>query len=128
MANLNDTIINGKLQLTGKIIQPIPTAVTFQNSWKNYHSDWADAAYYKDSMNFVHLEGLIDGGTLPNTAFTLPVGYRPLVKIYYPVLCNATGTNYIGKISIWSTGEVYIESICKNSWLSIDGIVFLAEQ
>jgi len=50
--------------------------VVFQNSWAQYPSQ-LPPTMYKKVGSWVFVMGAIHSGTLGNTAFTLPVGYRP---------------------------------------------------
>ncbi len=62
----------------------------FQNSWVNFDSNSASAAFRKDGEGTVHIKGLVKGGTLSNAVFTLPVGYRPLKIAHTPVISSDT--------------------------------------
>lgn len=48
----------------------------FGGAWVNYDS-FRPAAFWKDVLGIVHLEGIIKDGAISTTAFTLPAGYRP---------------------------------------------------
>lgn len=126
MALLNNTIINGNIEITGQINTLTVIASTLTNSWVNYDSVWSSVGYYKDALNYVHLEGLTAGGS--STIFTLPIEYRPLQKIYFSVLSyRASPAGYsTAKIGIGTDGNVIPDAGCYNTWLSLDGIVFPA--
>lgn len=73
-------------------------APTFQNSWVNYGGGYySDLQLRKDSLNRVHVQGLIKGGTMSDlTPFAaLPAGYRPSEYYHLPVRSNAP-FNYMG--------------------------------
>jgi microcystin-dependent protein len=110
-----------------RIVQSTWTAPTFQNSWVNNGSWGAPAGYMKDSMGFIHLRGIVKSGTVGATMFTLPAGYRPSYLQGMTVPSN-NGVTVIGWINILATGEVQAISPSGNSWLSLDGITFMAEQ
>lgn len=73
---------------TDAIVQGSWTAVSFTNSWVNFHAAYSPAEYIKDSMGFVHLQGLIKNGTVGQSAFTLPVGIRPPLNMIFPAIMN----------------------------------------
>lgn len=92
---------------------------TFTNSWSNYGSDYDTAAYYKDKDR-VFLQGLIKGGTVGTSAFTLPSGYRPKKRKIFTV----NSGNSFGRVDILTNGNVLIDGICSNSYVSLEGISF----
>ena len=94
----------------------------FQNSWVNYGAVWANCSYMKDSMGFVHLQGLIKSG-VSYPIFTLPIGYRPSKELYF--IANV-GNNAYG-LTINASGVVYTASV-GGSFYSLDGVTFKAEQ
>ena len=53
---------------------------TFTNSWVNFGASptYELAGYALDNDGYVHLKGLIKTGATATSAFTLPVGYRPV--------------------------------------------------
>lgn len=95
----------------------------FQNTWANFGSGFTTAAYRKDAAGFVHLSGVVSGGTMNLAIFTLPVNFRPLTNDFTQVtVCN----NLIGRVLVSHTGDV-IPAVGNNTWFSIDGISFKAE-
>jgi hypothetical protein len=105
-----------------------PGEPAFQNGWVNYdaatsHSaaQWQHVAYAKDNDDIVHLEGLLKGGTMGATMFTLPAAYCPWYYQLFPVLSN----NALGRVTItWVSGSscnVYAD-VGSNVWISLDGI------
>jgi hypothetical protein len=54
-------------------------APTLLNSWTNFGGGYQTVGYLKDPMGFVHLKGVLLGGSGASntTVFTLPTGYRP---------------------------------------------------
>lgn len=67
---------------------------TYENGWKSHGASWFPASYYKDANGFVHLRGLVNGGTLGTSAFTLPAEYRNGVPGG-----GTTNVHYIGRTS-----------------------------
>ena len=95
---------------------------TMANSWVRYDTTYDNAGYFKDSMNFVHLRGLIRSGTA-STVFQLPVGYRPLMRKIFPSVSNQT----ISRTDVRPDGWIEF-SAYNNAWVSMEGITFRAEQ
>lgn len=60
----------------------------FLNSWVNFGSDHAVAAFYKQPNGWVRLKGLVKSGS--STIFTLPVGYRPPFDAVFTSVSNGT--------------------------------------
>jgi 3D (Asp-Asp-Asp) domain-containing protein len=102
-------------------INPPAIVPTMGNSWVNFGSGLSTAAYWKDVMNIVHLNGCIKSGTLNATIFTLPTGYLPLGILEPTVQANsAAGTLYIrpsGSVELGSGSNVLV---------SLDSITFRA--
>jgi len=91
----------------------------FQNSWVNYGSGFATAAFRKDVLGWVHLRGMIKSGTIGSAAFALPVGYRPPAHIYFACVSNGA----FGDVLIITSGNV-IPQVGNNTWFSLNGITF----
>lgn len=96
---------------------------TLQNSWVNWGSNYMVASYMKDSLGFVHLQGLIKNGTLNSIIMTLPAGYRPLSDLRFVVECSGV----VGSVSLSSAGVV-TQTLGNNTFLNLSGIVYKAEQ
>jgi hypothetical protein len=109
------------------------TNITLGAGWSNYGSPYQVAQYKRDVSNFVNLRGLIKGGTT-GTLFTLPTGFRPkATEIFYAPDTSLIGVNDTYskimsqrgiRIDIKSTGEVSIQSVGSNGWVSLSGIRF----
>lgn len=97
------------------------TAPAFENSWLNYGGGWVPAGYYKDPYGVVRLRGLIASGTIGQTAFTLPEGYRPTVNLFLA----ASSNNAFSYVTIAADGRV-IPSTGDNTWVSLSGLSFRA--
>lgn len=97
------------------------TPQMFMNGWVNSGGWSTPAGYMKDSLGFVHLRGIVKGGTGP-LIFTLPEGY----KAPYTVICVVATNNLIaGRVTVDLTGNVSMTS-GDNGYLSLDGITFQA--
>ncbi len=94
----------------------------FENSWVNYGGVWDTAAFYKDAAGIVHIKGFVKSGTIGQSVFTLPVGYRPKQGLIFPVIAN----DAIGVLVIEEDGRVR-SSAGSNVWYSVH-LSFVAEQ
>jgi hypothetical protein len=115
--------LNGKITLTNKenyTTVGSTGASAFANSWVNFGAPYYNAAYWIDPFNFVHLRGVIKNGTVGNSAFTLPPGYRPSASLEFWVLSN--GTN--GRVTIASSGTVTPVLPSNNASVVLDQIIF----
>lgn len=77
----------------------------FQNSWANYALGDATAAFLKLTSGLVVIKGSIKSGANGTTAFTLPAGYRPALRLRFAGTGNVTPT---GAILIEASGNVDI--------------------
>lgn len=110
-------------QIRGMIVPEDYIAPTFTNSWVNYGSTFATAAYMRDRMGFVHLRGTVKSGTAGSSIFTLPAGYRPAADLIFPIAA-ALGTSYL---TLATAGTVTPAAGAGNAIVSVDGITFRAE-
>jgi hypothetical protein len=75
----------------------------FQNSWVNYDTSPGRSAFFYRDRGRVYLGGVIKTGASNTVAFTLPVGYRPLIgNVSFAV--NSSGA--AAQVSIDSSGNV----------------------
>ena len=89
---------------------------SFENSWVNYDTaTFAAARFIKDASGVVHIEGLVKSGTVPETIFTLPEGYRPTQENLLTVQQSNTG---VARLDILPEGDVYANT-GGNGWFSI---------
>jgi hypothetical protein len=96
------------------------TAVSaFSNSWQNYGGAFPGAAYTKRPDGIVMLRGLVASGTLGQTVFTLPAGFRPHNHVMWSGIANEAHI----RIDILNTGPV-VFSGGSNAWVALDGIMF----
>jgi len=84
-------------------------------------SPYGDAGYYKDESGIVRLKGLIKSGTIGQTAFTLPIGYRPDTTLIFSV---SSGGAY-ATLRVNSDGTV-VPYTGANTYFSLDGVSFRA--
>jgi hypothetical protein len=108
--------------LTNKTITPESWAsVSFQNSWSDFSSDLTSCQYMKTPDGFVHIKGVVTGGTVADNTpiFTLPTGYRPPKRMVFCVMSNGA----VGRVDIYTTGVVCV-LVGSNIYLSLDGINF----
>lgn len=103
----------------GTITQTSWTAPSLLNSWANYGGAYNSAGYFKDSLGIVHLRGLVKDGTIGQSIFTLPAGYRPTANEVLVTISNGA----IGRIDIAADGNVYATT-GDNTWFSLDGVTF----
>ena len=96
----------------------------FHTKWVTYNDEYEPPGFMKDSMGWVHMRGMIRGGSVAANAilFMLPEGYRPLgLKFLATVLAGGvTGGIYIypdGAVKLWRGSGV---------WLSLDSVHFQA--
>ena len=95
----------------------------FQNGWGNWQHGQATVAFYKDPFGIVHLEGMLTGGAVNTTAFTLPSGYIPsAVRTFVTYSDGWT----VALISINPNGTVVPGNGNGNTiTIPLDGITFL---
>ena len=103
-----------------------PIVPALQNGWLNYAA-YEGATYHKDELGFVHLTGMIKSGVMSLNCFTLPVGYRPLNERRFGAISNNGTSNLASSTNITAGGAV-IPSGGANTWFSLEGITFKAEQ
>lgn len=98
---------------------------TYLNGWVKYDTTYNTPQYRKDAMGYVHLKGMIAGGSSASaTMFVLPVGYRPILR----VLCGVQSAAGFARVDIQVDGTVSSISGGSTSWTSLECITFLAEQ
>jgi len=94
---------------------------TFANGWVNYGGSFNPAGYRRDSEGWVHLRGLVKSGTVGQTIYTLPEGYRPAYRELFMALSNGS----VGRIDVTAAGAVICD-VGNNAWISMDGMTFMA--
>lgn len=101
------------------------------NGWHNYpHADgFRSARACKDSLGFVHLDGVLTGGTAFSYAFRLPKGYRPAFSKAFAVAAGLGGpvaedVDVYGRPSTLA-GYVYLNGSATDA-VALDGVTFQA--
>lgn len=97
------------------------TPVVFQNGWKNVGSSNMPAQYRRKN-GIVYLRGLINGGGVA-VAFTLPLGFRPLLSTSGDEL-RFMAANDLGSgatmLSVKQNGEVSMQvSKASSGWIDL---------
>jgi hypothetical protein len=108
----NDTTVNSvEIEDSGWLFLGVDTP--FDTSWVDYGSTYAGARYRKIN-NVVYIEGMVKNGTIGQSIFTLPVGYRPYARIIMATVSN----NALGRIDVLADGTV-LPQAGNSSWFSI---------
>lgn len=137
-----DAIIAKRIPAPGKVNQGLTTdatgatvwagdtgwtAVAFAGTFANLGGAFATAAYRKDPNGYVHVKGIITGGTSGGNIFTLPAGYRPLETHQFAQKQTAGGVDGYAEISVQASGVVTASAYAATGNMTIDA-VFLGEQ
>jgi hypothetical protein len=107
------------------ITQPSWNAVTFENSFENFGSGWAECKFFKDSMGFIHVRGLAKRASAATntTMFTLPAGYRPASGCMFACV----GNGRFLRVDVGTDGAFKVQAADDANWnafISLDGITF----
>ena len=94
---------------------------TLLNGWVAFDANRVPK-YMKDEFGFVHFQGMVKSGTIGQSIFSLPAGYRPGGTRFMAITSN----NSFGQLFVDTYGVV-LPQIGSNNWLSLDQIVFKAE-
>jgi len=118
--------IAGAVTLNGSINTEAFIEPTLLNSFTNWGSGYATAAYYKDKVGVVHLRGLVNRAANHNgiVVFTLPVGYRPSTS--GKLLFTTQAASGVSRFDIFPNGDVVVTA-GSTGWISLDGITFRAD-
>lgn len=92
----------------------------YLNGWSSYVgvSGYEGASFYQDNER-VFLQGMVVGGTVGATIFTLPPAYRPVAQLLFPVLANGV----LQTLAIQSSGNVILLA-GSNVNVSLSGVSF----
>lgn len=93
---------------------------TLENGWTIYGPTFSQPGFYKDPLGRVHIRGVVALGTIGQTIFTLPAGYRPLSTV---LIFVAIANNAFARVTIYTDGRV-VAAVGSNVWFSLDGISF----
>lgn len=96
------------------------------NGWTNLGAGFSSVAYLKDGLGYVHLRGVIKGGTatIGTGLLTLPAGFRPAT---HEMFVCADGNESGRRVDVESGGVVRLGTSVNNLHLSLCGITFKAE-
>jgi lysophospholipase L1-like esterase len=103
---------------------PVWVVPTLQNGWTSFNiSTHSQEGYYKDAAGVVHLKGLIKGGSTAASSviFNLPAGHRPAKILFCPICAYSL----FGSIQILPNGNVIVDNIPNNTYVSLEGVSFL---
>lgn len=111
------------------VLQPTIVAPTLLNSWVNVGNENVSAGYYTDTLGIIHCVGDVSGGAITDgiDIFSLPLGSRPSNTHTFNVASGSSvgstniTVNADGTVSIYGANG-------NNTYLSLDGISFKAEQ
>lgn len=93
----------------------------FEHSWAAYGGGYFAPRFWKDAAGIVHLSGLAASGTLGQSIFTLPSGFRPPNHVMQNAVANAVPS----WVQITNGGSVVSAGgIGSNAWFSLDGASF----
>jgi hypothetical protein len=109
----------------------------YTNGWAT-HAGTVQPAQYRKLGSQVHLRGVVAGGTVDSSIFTLPAGFTPVINQIISCVMTAltsgaasSGTahthgigNVSGRLNITSAGLVYSQGAATNTYVSLDGVVF----
>lgn len=110
------------------IVAPITVSTpTLSGTWVDYGSGYAPAAYWKDSIGHVHLEGLVKSGAAGSVILTLPAGYRPSAAQLFPVVMINAGNPTLAYIAVGTDGTVTFNGTTTD-WVTLSGITFRPAQ
>lgn len=110
----------------GQLALPAVTTPSMTNSWQ-YSGLFNTGGYYKDVFGIVHLQGALFGGTSATSAFTLPVGFRPVADTAFSSMTiNVTLSNMVvAYITVAAAGTVTVTTNGSTAiGIPTDGISF----
>lgn len=83
---------------------------SFLGTWANTGTTFANAGFYKDPLEVVHLRGKIDTGSSGTDAFQLPKGFRPSKELGFGVWGGTVLIDTDGYVNVTGTA-VHLEGI-----------------
>lgn len=103
------------------VTSPWRTVSTFLNGWSAFTTGtFGNVQYRKNDAGEVELMGMVTGGTIGLTAFTLPTGYCPPFTAPYATTSNSA----FGEVSITAAGLV-VPTVGNNAWVSCYPVHYL---
>jgi hypothetical protein len=109
-----------------KIAAPVCGNVTvFLNGWQNIASTdgFHPARFCKDALGYVHLDGVLDGGTTFTRAFTLPPAFRPAFDHEFAVAAQGISAPVAETIDVFTDGGVFVAGPSAGA-VGLDGVTF----
>ena len=100
----------------------------FRNGWHNLGSPFRPARVCKDSLGFVHLDGVLTGGTANATLFVLPKPYRPKFDKLFAVTGTNNGVPVLEDIFLLQGGLVFARGAATGGTggVGLNGVTFNA--
>ncbi|KJH69401.1 hypothetical protein [Aliterella atlantica] len=126
-ANSSDTYLLNRVNHIGISSVNSWIAPTLATGWSAFGAPHPSPFYRKLPDGTVEFKGLIKKSTAvtANEAlFTLPVGFRPIENR----VITTTSNSALGRIDIVATTGAVTLVVGNNSWVSLEGIRFVAEQ
>jgi hypothetical protein len=124
-ADTSDLVIVGKMPGEANASEDTAWAsITLTSSWANYDPTGATfnlAEYRKDRHGWVHLRGLITGGSA-GASFSLPAGYRPPRGRHLWAVASNSSLAYV-QVGSDGTGAIAFTG-GSNAWVQLDGLSF----
>lgn len=102
------------------------TAPTLSGTWVDFGGGLSTVGYYKNGLGDVVLKGQAASGTAGTSIFTLPVGYRPAERRDFAAAYS--GGDGGATIAVLADGTIVPTAAMGNTRISLDGIIFRAEQ
>jgi len=97
---------------------------TFENGWKNVPKvdGFHKVEICKDSLGYVHLDGVLTAGTAFSAAFKLPLADRPKHNHAYAVAAGVEGPA-LENVDVFSNGDVFMNGASTDA-VSLDSVTF----
>lgn len=104
------------------------TDLSLLNSWAGISgtgTTYPTPGYVVDHGGFVHLRGMLEGGTNGSVAFVMPFGVRPAFQFVHLNASYWTGAAFgVSIVRAQSNGNVDINFTGTLVWMSLDGLVY----
>lgn len=100
----------------------ISLTVGYKNGWYNYGGEYKYGEYMKDAFGWVHLTGLVRGGSVSTDIFQLPTGHRPSATLGFSC---ASHSPVSARVYALTDGNIRVTTE-PGSWVFLDGISFYA--
>ena len=95
---------------------------TLLNGWTDFGGVYESVGYMKDEFGFVHIRGMVKGGSVGQNIFFLPEGYRPLKSQYHTCI----SADVVRTLNVQNNGGVFISAVASSNWVTLNGISFKA--